>query len=831
LIDTALEYQELGLRPIPCDVRKDSCSVSAKWRDDCRDVEGWSDLFHRSNGIALKLGMASGGLMVADIDQKHDNTLTLSDRFMEALKFMLPDIWDDFYVEETRSGGLHLFFRVKGMDAPKKEIPASTLEFGADGKERKAALIEMLGEGQMVFTYPTPLYQIRQGSIEEIPTITEDQHREFLNVCRSFNELPDAEVEPVQADWGLSKDEGRPGDIYNRTCDPHKFAAWLQGKGWKIVKKMGDKYWFRRPAMDGEVLSDNKVSATWNHDGKKMFICFSDNAGIEARHPDGRLKGWTPFSIYATLQHNGNYRAAAGVLVEHGMVNPDHWDEVEPLEPVKAAPFNLDEVLPSSCSMFKRYIEEVAESFQVHPEMALLPAMSVASLAISSAARVRINEDWVEDAPIWSIVVANASERKSPVLKELMTPIEDYLARFKHENKRSISALKRRKNGLAAKLAKLEEDFEKAITKGAETSDLEFSITHAELELDEMPEIVDTPNLIQGDATVEALAHILKQNGETVGVISAEAEPINVALGLYSNKPNFSLYLKGFSVERYVSSRVGTGQIELEQPRIVLSVLMQSEPMEALAESRAARERGFIGRCFFAVPQSKVGARTLTPTPVSAESRSFWKNRINHLMSLPHRLRLMGDGEGGVCVHTKDPEDVSLSQEALALFMKAREENERALISGGDLDEESGWGGKLMGNICRVALTLHFLGGGSIREEITSETMMAAIAWVEPLTEHYYSATGHVGELQIDKVVYQIMKKIKDNGLNKNGARLVELAGTLRTRKLNTSKMFMPIFDRMQELGFIRMKDGEKPKSGPIPRVMDFHPNFVNLVK
>jgi len=821
---------------VPCDVRKDSCRVSALWQEDCQDVDGWKSFFKSSNGIAIKLGEASGGLMVADVDQKHDQNLTLSDRFLEAMKYMLPDCWDDFYIEETRSGGLHIFFRVDGMPAKAKEVPARTIEYDENGKETQPALIEILGEGQIVFTHPTPLYQIKQGSIEEIPTISKEDYDELIKVCRSFNELPDQEVEAHQEEWGLPKDEGRPGDLFNRNCDPHKFASWLQGKGWKIVKKMGEKYWFRRPRLQSdETFSENKISATWNHDGRRLFICFSDNAGFKTKRigSDGEEKviGHQPFAVYAKLQCDGNFKKAAKDLVDAGFVNPDDWDEVQPLETVKANPFDLDSVLPESCEMFKRYISEVADSFQVHPEMVLFPAMSIASLAVCASARVKINEDWVEDAPIWTIVVAKASERKSPTLKELMTPVDDFIKRFRYDNRSAIGSLKRRHMGLKARLEALEADFKKGCKKGADVSDLDTAISLVEQELEQMGDIVDMPDLFLADATPESVVHGLKQSGETVGIITAEAEPIENALGLYSDKPNFSIYLKGFSCERYISSRVTSGKVTIEEPRIVLSVLMQNEPMEKLAESRVARERGFIGRCFFAVPQSKVGERELVPPRITPDTRASWKNLISRLMAMPHKNRLVEDGNGGVILNKQKPVDVELSEDAQLLLLQARMKNEEALAAGGELDESSGWGGKLMGNICRLALTLHFIGGGSLRNEISGEVMQAALAWVDPLTEHYYAATGHIGEGQMDKVVHQTMKNMIQKGLIEDGKRVVEIAEALRSKRKETTRTWQPIFDRMQELGFIRIVDGQKPKNGPAPKLMKFHPNFVNLVK
>lgn len=823
MIEIAREYEGLGLFPVPADVHKNSCKITAPWQNDPKGVDEWSGMFTRQNGIAVKLGASSGGLQVIDVDQKHDSTLTLSARFMEAMKYMIPDIYHDLYIEETRSGGLHVFFKREG-EVDRKFVPAKTMEFSeARGKLVEAGLIEVLGEGEIVFTYPTPSYRVLQGCIEEIPTITDAQYGDIIAACKSFNELPEGDV--VASDYEYSDDvdvnDRRAGTIFNRKCDPHKFSEYLVSNGWKVQKKLGDKYWFTRPDKD------KGTSATFNHDGNRLFIVFSSSTEFETHHKDGvRVKGHTPFAVFTKLSHNGNFRAATAQLIEQGFVDPDAWEEVEPLEPVRANPFSLDDLLPDGCEEFKRFVSEVAESYQVQPEMVVMPCISVISLCLSGAVKVGVSEDWREDAPIWSIVVAEASERKSPVLGEVMSPVESYFKDFGKRHKRDLRAVVRRRGGLQARLEKLESEYNKAIMKGGDVSSIEADIAFTEADMEELPEITELPNLLQSDITPEALVKQLKQNGEVCGVISSEADPIEVALGLYSDKPNFSIYLKGFSVERYTSNRVGGGETALEQPRIVLSVLMQPEPMEKLAESRVARKRGFLARCFFAVPTSKIGSRNLEPRPISGMAREWWEGKIRGLLSMPHRLRFH-DNEGNVDFHEDDPKVVKLSSNAYEILMKAREVNEQGLATGGDFDDDSGWGGKLMGNICRLALSLHFLSGHTENEEVSGATMEAACAWVNPLTEHFYCACGEVGEISIDKRVHAAILKMKghvEDGMTVNAA-----VQAIKTRRHKSAKDWQPVWDRMIELGFIRIIDGEKPKRGPAPKVMKLHPNFFNL--
>ena len=820
MLEVATEHAEMGFFPIPAQVNVDSCEISAKWQKHTT-WEQWGPMFSKNNGLAVACGERGGNLVVIDVDQKHDPKCTLSARFIERLKEYFPDLFDYFYIEETRSGGLHIFYRIEGKVGGKEE-PAKTLDYNKEGKLKEYALVEVLGEGNIVFTHPTPKYTVRQGDKFELPTLTLNEHAELIEHCKWFHELPDnVEEQDFVYDHDIDTDDRRPGSIFNRQCDVDRFAQWLCQKGWQVHKRLHDKYWLTRPGKK------EGVSATWNHDGRKLLCVFSSSTEFKTTI-NGRQKGYTPFAVFAKIEFNDDFKAATAKLVENGFVDLDAWEEVQPLEQAKAEPFPISDMLPDNCHEFEQYIEEVSAAYQVHPEMVLMPAISAMSLALCGAVKLRVLENWEEDAPLWSIVIAEASERKSPVLKEVMGPIYQYFENFGNTHKREISALARRKRGLDAALEKAERDHDKCLTKGEGDIDAVKTINEIEDQIDAMPPIIQMPNLVQNDITPEALVKQIQANGEVCGVISAEADPIEVALGLYSDKPNFTIYLKGYSVERYTSNRVGGGETVIEQPRVVLSVMMQRDPMLKLAENRQARKRGFIARTLFAVPQSKVGARDIDTVPISLDAKGWWRFTIDRVLTLPHRLRLY-ESIDGVTVHSDDPAELTLTDGAKELLWMAREQNERELAPGGDHDDDTGWGGKLIGNICRVAMVLHFIGGKKITDPIDAETMISSIAWIKPLTEHYYCAQGEVGDLGVDKVVRATLVKMRDHGVQ-DGVRLNDLYNIVRTKAMPKAEQWQPIWDRMEYLHLIRVTK-VKGKSGPPRKIVKLNPNIWGAIK
>jgi len=86
---------------------------------------------------------------------------------------------------------------------------------------------------------------------------------------------------------------------YNETDD---FIRIMEKHGWKIWNKKGSKTYFTRPGKKSE------TSAEFDDDKRVLYV-FSSNA-----NPLEGGKGYSPFQVYTTLQHSGNFKAAAAAL-------------------------------------------------------------------------------------------------------------------------------------------------------------------------------------------------------------------------------------------------------------------------------------------------------------------------------------------------------------------------------------------------------------------------------------------------------------------------------------------------------------------------------------
>jgi len=159
-------------------------------------------------------------------------------------------------------------------------------------------LIETRGEGGLFLCAPTPGYTLHQGQFTDLPVLTDAQRELLLETAWSLNEQPpEPEIPPASPSAAV---DGRPGDDFNQRGDLRDV---LRRHGWSMAKSGDNEYW-RRPGKT------NGWSATLKNG---VFYVFSSSAApFEPNRP------YSPFAVYALLEHNGDYAAAASALRTEG---------------------------------------------------------------------------------------------------------------------------------------------------------------------------------------------------------------------------------------------------------------------------------------------------------------------------------------------------------------------------------------------------------------------------------------------------------------------------------------------------------------------------------
>jgi bifunctional DNA primase/polymerase-like protein len=260
-------------------------------------------------GIATVMGHISGNAEAIDFDD-----MGAWEMFQDALQDTDPELYSRLVITKTPRPGVQVLYRCSEITGNK-----------VLARRGKKALIETRGEGGYVVGVGSPkathannaLYEFELGSYGRVQTITKDERQLLWSICRSICESPRVEqgeseerVRPVADDGHL-----RPGDDYNDRGDIEEL---LEKYEWKCLRLDNHGSLWQRPGVDA-----TGHSARLFKDG--TLFCFSSNVEeFEVRKP------YSPFAIYATLEHEGNYSAAASALVKQGFGHSLKEDETIP---------------------------------------------------------------------------------------------------------------------------------------------------------------------------------------------------------------------------------------------------------------------------------------------------------------------------------------------------------------------------------------------------------------------------------------------------------------------------------------------------------------------
>ena len=303
---TALGYLASGLSCLPSSRALKRPTVSGGWKvfqsrlPSVDEVKTWFSTPH--DAICVVTGSVSGNLECIDFDNR-------GELFAAWMQKIEPRLLARLVVERTQSGGYHVFYRSEGKVEGNMKL-AMGMRADAGGSFIAKTLIETRGEGGLVLCAPSEGYTASQGTLAHLSVLSGAERAALLDAARALNEvekLAPASTPQPRASTGASRSVPArltPGDDYNERGD---WRTLLKVAGWQFCLKRqdGHEYWVRpgKNPREGN-------SATYR-DG--CFYVFSTNAA-----PFEPNRAYSPFAIYATLMHRGDFTAAARDLSRLG---------------------------------------------------------------------------------------------------------------------------------------------------------------------------------------------------------------------------------------------------------------------------------------------------------------------------------------------------------------------------------------------------------------------------------------------------------------------------------------------------------------------------------
>ncbi|MCM2369437.1 DUF3987 domain-containing protein [Aporhodopirellula aestuarii] len=290
--DAAYRYIDAGYRVLPADARRKFPTLASykQYRNKPPTEKQNDTWFSSADAICILTGGVSGSLEVLDFDQAG----RAFDAWCDQVEEHDPRLLQRLVVQKSRSGGRHVFFRNELL-TPKSGVHARTVTPEVDGK---TVLIESLGEGSLVMCDPSPGYVVLQGDLTKVPVMSVDERAILVDAACSLNE-----VKPTQGDAPTTKttsDGTQPGDDFSERGD---VAAILTRHGWRLIRDGNNQQWCRPGKATG-------CSATLK-DG--VFFVFTSNAS-----PFEPNKSYSPFAVFALLEHGGDFSAATRQLASEG---------------------------------------------------------------------------------------------------------------------------------------------------------------------------------------------------------------------------------------------------------------------------------------------------------------------------------------------------------------------------------------------------------------------------------------------------------------------------------------------------------------------------------
>ncbi len=460
----------------------------------------------------------------------------------------------------------------------------------------------------------------------------------------------------------------------------------------------------------------------------------------------------------------------------------DEWDKPIPFDNQKLPPFPVD-ALPQT---IRDYVVAVSESTQTPVDMSATVSLGVLALCVQGKYQIQGKPDWIEPLNLYTVVVADPSERKSAIIKHMTKPIDSFEASFNQSNAANLKFNKAQKRILERRQRALEE----SAAKGKYDKQAMDELTKELAEFKEMKPL----RLYVDDVTTEKLTTILSENGGKAAIISTEGGIFEMLSGLYSKTVNIDVMLKGYSGDCIRVDRVGRISESIMNPALTMLLAVQHNVLAGIMDNGTFRGRGLTARILFSMPPSVVGERKYRTEPIPAEVKEKYYALIHHLLE-----DKMNDSI---------TEEITLSPEADKVLESFSNEVECKLKN--EYCDICDWAGKLVGTVLRIAGILcraSIIRDDFLRDEeplvVDESTMKNAIAIGRYFTEHAISAFSLMGVDALTKQSKSVLNAIKQDNITEFTRRDI----MRKCRFLKTADEVQIVLNHLTDYGYISAKE------------------------
>lgn len=373
--------------------------------------------------------------------------------------------------------------------------------------------------------------------------------------------------------------------------------------------------------------------------------------------------------------------------------------------------------------VMQEFSEALASSLELPREAGAMLTLAAVAAAAQRTYEVKIKSDYRQPLGLWTAVVLPPASRKTaaqgaatrPLMlwqTEQRAALEPVIERTQSERKTLVG----RAENLRAKAAKANSEALAGIMQDIEAAE------------HDVPAVPTLPRVVTDDVTVEHLAALMQENGESIAVMSDESGVFGILGGRYSKNggPNLDLWLKSHEGAPVVVDRVSRASVYLAYPSLTVALCLQPDVLASLRNTHEFRGRGLLGRFLWAVPACNVGMRSLSGPSMPRAVEDAYCSTIRAILS-----------------HERTPEaqrrTLTLSDDGRNLWHAFGLRLESAMRDGGELEHVWDWAGKLAAAVARVASVMHVCrhaDGEPWARPVSTEDVRNAIRIGEVLVRH-----------------------------------------------------------------------------------------------
>lgn len=481
------------------------------------------------------------------------------------------------------------------------------------------------------------------------------------------------------------------------------------------------------------------------------------------------------------------------------------WDEPIPISRETLPDFPIN-ALPKA---LREYALAVSESTQTSVDMAAVGTLTVVSACMRNLYKVEGSPEWHEPTNIYSVIIADPSERKSANIVLAKKPIDEFVKEYNAAHKVEFEMSKATKQRLENKKNSLLSTSKK---KGADDFNDELrGVVEQLVNFEEKKPL----KVYVDDTTPEKLVETLAGNNNAISIISSEGGIFDVLSGAYSSKVNIDVFLKAYSGENISVDRIMRTSLSVEDACLTILLSVQPVVIGDLMKNKRFRHRGLTARFLYTHPRTLVGERKLNTRPMAPAVYEAYKKVVYNILNEERGAK---------------PEIIRLTDGARKCLAEYYDWAEQMMS--GEFSFYGDWMGKLVGNTLRIA---GIMARASVHKTdafleidkpifITEEVMSNAVLIGKYFMAHSISAYSKMGVYSHSLVLIKALKKMQE----KNEGIICRRELMRICRWIPSADEAQTILASLEDYGYLRLiavDDSDKIRGGrPRNPVYAVHP-------